>query len=125
MPEPPRAREPGSKVVGDDSSAGDVGPSASPLDSAPPVTRPGPQVGNGQRLTSTLRPPVTQLDEAFVLAERVFLERLEERARRATLLTALLRANGLSRDQGIRAVQAALGALALGAEDAQVGSLAA
>jgi CheY-like chemotaxis protein len=94
-----------------------------PPDTAPPLTARAD--GSLGALSSTLRPPVTQLDEALVLAERVFLDRLEERARRATLLTALLRASGLSRDQGIRAVQAALGALALGAEDAQVRSLAA
>jgi CheY-like chemotaxis protein len=78
-----------------------------------------------ESLRSTIPPSdeFTSLEAPLVLPERVFFERLDDLARRIEMLTALLQANGLSRKQGSSVVQAALGAIAANAEEAQVSSL--
>jgi CheY-like chemotaxis protein len=75
---------------------------------------------------STVPPPssVTDLEDGLVLPERIFFDRLDDRARRAELLGALLQAKGLSPEQGVRALRAALGAIAASAEEAHVHGLA-
>lgn len=74
---------------------------------------------------STVPPPssVTDLEDGIVMPERIFFERLEERARRADLLAALLQAKGLPPERGVRALQSALGAIIASAEEAHVLSL--
>jgi CheY-like chemotaxis protein len=64
------------------------------------------------------------LDDDFALPERVFLEKLEERARRADLLTALLAAGGISPANAVLTLQSSLGAVAKSASEAGLGSLA-
>jgi CheY-like chemotaxis protein len=78
-------------------------------------------------LRSTVPPSgmgVSLLEDEFVLPERVFFDRLEERARRAELLTVMLQAQGLSPASGVKALQAALGAIVASAEATHLRSLA-
>jgi CheY-like chemotaxis protein len=76
-------------------------------------------------LQSTVPPSgVSLLEEDFVMPERLFFDRLEERARRAELLTVMLQAQGISPSSGVRALQAALGAIVTSAEEAHLKSLA-
>lgn len=79
-----------------------------------------------RELSSTVPPPgsLTSLEEELVLPEQRFFARLEERARRAELLNALLQAKGISTDRAVRALQAALGAIVASAEEAHLSSLA-
>lgn len=58
------------------------------------------------------------------MPERRFFDRLEERARRAELLTVMLQAQGLSPASGVRALQAALRAIVASAEETHLKSLA-
>jgi CheY-like chemotaxis protein len=67
---------------------------------------------------------VTLLDEPFEMPERAFFEQLDERARRAELLTAHLRAGGLAPASAVLALQATLGAISGSAQDAKLRSLA-
>lgn len=84
------------------------------------------EVSRGDGLGSTVPPSGTmELDDALVLPEKVFLDQLANRARRAELLTALLEARGLTPEAGLRAVQASLGAVVTSAEEAHLASLAA
>lgn len=80
----------------------------------------------GQKPTS---PPahsyeLTPLNVPFEMPERAFFQQLDERARRAELLGALLRAGGLSPESAVQALQAALGAIVASANDANLASLA-
>jgi CheY-like chemotaxis protein len=68
--------------------------------------------------------PSLGLDPDFALPERVFLDKLEERARRADLLTALLAAGGISPANTVLTLQSSLGAVAKSASEAGLGSLA-
>jgi CheY-like chemotaxis protein len=83
------------------------------------------QLGSSD-LSSTIPPPssTTSLEEELVLPEQRFFDRLDERARRAELLVALLQAKGMSTERALRALQAALGAIVASAEDARLQSLA-
>jgi len=90
---------------------------------------PAPASGDetGDRPTS---PPgvnpyeLTPLDIPFEMPERAFFEQLDERARRAELMNALLQAGGLPPDSAARALQAALGAIVASAQDANLPTLA-
>lgn len=74
---------------------------------------------------STIPPSsLTPLDKFFTLPEHSFFESLDAQARRVELLTALLQANGMLPERGVRALQAALGAIVASAEGAQLKSLA-
>jgi CheY-like chemotaxis protein len=97
-----------------------VGKSQSSRPTSRPTTEPLSQ------LRPTTPPPsdVTSLDDAFVIPERTFFDRLEERARRAELLAALLQGKGMMPERGARALQAMLGAVAASAEEAHLPSLA-
>jgi CheY-like chemotaxis protein len=64
------------------------------------------------------------LTDEFIMPERRFFDRLEERARRAELLTVMLQAQGLSSESGVCALQAALGAIVASAEETHLTSLA-
>jgi CheY-like chemotaxis protein len=77
-------------------------------------------------MSSTVPPPssTTSLEEELLLPEQRFFSRLEERARRAELLNALLQAKGISTDRAVRALQAALGAIVTSAEEAHLPALA-
>lgn len=78
-----------------------------------------------RHLMSTVPPSgVSQLEDEFIMPERMFFDRLEERARRAELLTVMLQAQGLSPSSGVCALQAALGAIVASAEEAHLKSLA-
>jgi CheY-like chemotaxis protein len=66
---------------------------------------------------------LTALEESFELPELEFLKRLDERARRAELMAALLRAGGLSPEDAVRALQATLGAVASSASEANLRSI--
>lgn len=100
------------------------------LDGARPTALPPDRqqyVDDAQRphLNSTLPPAgVSQLEDEFIFPERRFFDRLEERARRAELLTVMLQAQGLSPASGVRALQAALGAIVASAEETHLASLA-
>lgn len=82
--------------------------------------------GSYAPLESTIPPSsgLNELHEEFILPERRFFDRLDDRARRAELLTALLQAKGMSPARGVRALQAALGALVASAEEAHLPTLA-
>jgi CheY-like chemotaxis protein len=56
--------------------------------------------------------------------ERAFFQQLDERARRAELMNALLRAGGLQPEAAVRVLQAALGAIVASATDANLPTLA-
>lgn len=78
-----------------------------------------------RHLMSTAPPSgVSQLEDEFIMPERMFFDRLEERARRAELLTVMLQAQGLSPSSGVCALQAALGAIVASAEETHLTSLA-
>jgi CheY-like chemotaxis protein len=78
-----------------------------------------------RHLQSTVPPSgVSLLDDDFIMPERRFFDRLEERARRAELLTVMLQAQGLSPASGVRALQAALAAIVASAEETHLASLA-
>jgi CheY-like chemotaxis protein len=62
----------------------------------------------------------TTIEQALELPEQTFLKHLDARARRAELMGALLSGGGLSPESAIRALQAALGAVALSAADANL-----
>lgn len=78
-----------------------------------------------RHLSSTLPPPssTTSLEEHLVLPEQRFFEQLDERARRAEMLNALLQAKGITTDRAVRALQAALGAIVQNAEEAHIPQL--
>jgi len=101
-------------------------PPPSSLGSKHPTAPPPPDASSASRtkaLSSTIPPSFTTLDDEFVMPEAVFFERLEERARRVEMLTALLQAKGLPPGRGVRALQAALGAIVTSAEEAHLPSL--
>ena len=106
----------------------DAIPPSSPT--ARPTAPPPDKVGYAEHaqhrhLQSTVPPSgVSMLEEDFVMPERLFFDRLEERARRAELLTVMLQAQGLSPASGVRALQAALGAIVASAEETHLKSLA-
>jgi CheY-like chemotaxis protein len=90
----------------------------------PPDTRYSEEAQH-RHLQSTVPPSgVSMLEEDFVMPERRFFDRLEERARRAELLTVMLQAQGLSPASGVRALQAALAAIVASAEETHLKSLA-
>lgn len=93
---------------------------------APPPDKTGyTEHAQHRHLQSTVPPSgLSLLEEDFVMPERLFFDRLEERARRAELLTVMLQAQGLSPASGVRALQAALGAIVASAEEAHLKSLA-
>lgn len=104
---------------------------ASSSDTARPTAAPPPHDkrylahSDPRHLQSTVPPSgVSLLEEDFVMPERTFFDRLEERARRAELLTVMLQAQGLSPASGVRALQAALGAIVASAEETHLTSLA-
>ncbi len=67
---------------------------------------------------------VTPLDIPFELPEQGFFQQLDERARRAELLNALLSAGGIPKESAVLALQAALGAIVASASDASLPTLA-
>jgi CheY-like chemotaxis protein len=93
----------------------------------PNATMPAPPTADGDKPTS---PPgegpynLTPLDLPFELPERAFFQQLDDRARRAELMNALLQAGGLPPESAVRALQAALGAIIASAEDANLPTLA-
>lgn len=84
-------------------------------------------LAGGAHLRSTMPPSnsLTSLESPLLLPEHTFYERLDDLARRIEMLAALLQTNGMTRAQGARALQAALGAIAANAEEAQISSLGA
>jgi PleD family two-component response regulator len=91
----------------------------------PPDQKEYAEIAGHAHLQSTVPPSgVSLLEEDFVMPERRFFDRLEERARRAELLTVMLQAQGLSASSGVRALQAALGAIVTSAEETHLRSLA-
>lgn len=98
---------------------------ARPTAAPPPDDKIYVQYSKQRHLQSTVPPSgVSLLEEDFVMPERRFFDRLEERARRAELLTVMLQAQGLSPASGVRALQAALGAIVASAEETHLDSLA-
>ena len=67
---------------------------------------------------------LTPLDVPFEMPEHAFFQQLDERARRAELMNALLRAGGLTPESAVHALQAALGAIVACAKDANLPTLA-
>jgi CheY-like chemotaxis protein len=67
---------------------------------------------------------LTPLDLPFEMPELAFFQQLDERARRAELMNALLRAGGLTPQSAVHALQAALGAIEASATDANLPTLA-
>lgn len=67
---------------------------------------------------------LTPLDMPFEMPEHAFFQQLDERARRAELMNALLQAGGLTPESAVHALQAALGAIVASATDANLPTLA-
>jgi CheY-like chemotaxis protein len=96
--------------------------------SPPPDAKRYAETAEPRHLQSTVPPSgsgLSLLTDEFVMPERRFFDRLEERARRAELLTVMLQAQGLSAESGVCALQAALGAIVTSAEETHLTSLAA
>jgi CheY-like chemotaxis protein len=67
---------------------------------------------------------LTPLDVPFEMPEHAVFQQLDDRARRAELMNALLSAGGLTPESAVHALQAALGAIVASAKDANLPTLA-
>lgn len=91
---------------------------------------PVPPSGDADRFEKATFPPgrtgysLTPLEVPFEMPEHAFFQQLDDRARRAELMNALLSAGGLTPESAVHALQAALGAIVASATDANLPTLA-